>query len=1090
MSNVELDKKYKGPIAWMTQNPVTANLLMLILLLGGLVSAFKMKQEIFPSFDMDIITVMCPYPGASPLDVEQGILLVLEEAMTGVDGVKRISSSANEGSGIVYVELQNGADSDRALSDIKNEVDRITSFPEQMESPIVSLLIPDIPVISVIIAGDEDDASLHAIAEKLRADLLELPDITKIELNGVKALEVSIEISRENLESYGLTLAQVAQQVRLSSIELPGGSVKTESGTILVRVSDRRLLGEQFKNIVIRGTAGGQEVPLGEFATIIDGYQDVDLEYNFNGKAAVGVTAFRVGNETPTKVAAAVKGHLEAQKEEFPESITFNIWDDNSVYLEGRIDLLVRNARTGLLLVIIVLALFLQRRLAYWVALGIPLSFLGTFLVMPVFDESINMISLFALIITLGMVVDDAIIIAENVYHKMNKGMTPLKAAIEGAQEMAVPVVFSILTTVAAFSPLLFLPGVMGKIMGVIPVVVILVLAFSLFESFYILPAHLAHESDHESVLTKLIAKIDRQFWFIDRIQESANKKLAHFIEFRYQPFLKLLINHRYYAIGGALAFFVLVIGTVPAGFLNFRFMPSMEMDIVEASMRLPFGVPIEQTEKMAAILQDAAYQTLDELDGRENSRGMFTKIGESSEGGGPVMLGGTGGSHIISIQLDLGDPDLRSFGSNEFSQKWKDNLPPLVGVESMRIASFGGPDAGKDVSVNLKHRNIETLGEAAAWLAAEFSKIGELTDVENSFTSGKPQFDFALRPGANTLGITSNDVAQTLRSSFYGIEAAREQRGRNEMRVMVRLPEEQRSSEFDVEQLLIPTRQGTQVPLGTVAEMKRSTAPTVINRESGNRQVTVSANVVPGTIPGGTMIGILEGKQTPIQEAQNKKRIANGEAPILPEGALFLEAKERFPGLDFGYGGQEENMRETGEVIVPGFAMALLIIFTLLAIPFKSYVQPFIIMTAIPFGIVGAFIGHLILGYDLSLMSVLGIIALSGVVVNDSLVLVDAANKYRLKGMSVKDALIRAGMRRFRPIMLTSLTTFFGLLPMMFEKSVQAKFLIPMAISLGFGILFVTFIVLLLIPVLYIWLERIRFRMGFVTYEELEGTH
>ncbi len=1077
MSDVALNKQ-KGAIAWMANNPVASNLMMFIILIGGLFAGLNIKQEVFPAFDLDMVAVTCVYPGASPTEVEQGILLAVEEAVRSADGVKKVSSTASEGMGSVIVEMNLGVNPDKVLSDIKNSVDRITTFPVDMEKPTVALLTPSISVVSLAISGDEPHAVLHGVAEKVRADFLRDKNISQVEVSGVKNLEIRVEISRETLESYGITLGQVAQQIKAYSVELPGGSVETKSGTVLVRVADRKLTGGEFEDIVIRGTAAGAEVRLGDIAKVTDDYADQDLAYRFNGKPAVMVTAYRVGAETPLKVAAAVKKYLKEHKGEYPQSISFNIWDDYSSLLEQRMDLLLRNARSGLILVLIVLAMFLQRRIAFWVALGIPTSFLGAFLLMPAMGASINMITLFALIIVLGMVVDDAIVVAENVYHKMNKGVPPLQAAIEGAKEMAVPVTFSVLTTVAAFSPLMMIPGIMGKVFFFIPVVVILVLLFSMIESFYVLPAHLGHGG-----IPKKAGWIGSK---IDKMQEFCNAKLKTFIETKYQPALKTLLRHRYYAMAGAFALLIIVIATVPAGILKFQFFPKVDGDVVTASARLPFGVPIERTEEVAKIILDAAEKTVKEMHGESTYLGSFTRIGENGSGPSPMASSGGSGSHLLSVQLDLGPSDNRKFGSSEFSERWKKNLPPISGLESFTIGSMGGPSGGKDIDVKLSHSNIAMLGEASIWLADKFRGIGDLTDVENSFTGGKPQLDFALRPGASALGITSTDIASTLRSSFYGIDAVKQQRGRNEMKVTVRLPQEQRSSEYDLEQMLVPTKQGTMVPLSSVAEMKRGTAPTAISREEGVRQVNVSADLVPGSISGSRMIALLEGKVAPGEKVRDKMRAKQGKAPIERETAIFEEMKAKFPGIQYSYGGQQESMKDTNKSLGPNFLLALLIIFTLLAIPFKSYYQPFIVMTAIPFGIVGAFVGHILLGLNLGIMSIMGIIALSGVVVNDSLVLVDAVNKYRASGMTVYDSLIRAGMRRFRPIMLTSLTTFFGLMPMIFEKSMQAKFLIPMAVSLGFGILFSTVIVLLIVPVLYIWLERLRFRFGMITIEEI----
>lgn len=1076
----ELEKQQRGPIGWMATNPVAANLLMLILVIGGFISVIKMKQQVFPTIDLDILSVSCVYPGADPAEVEQGVLLLVEEAVRGIDGVKEVTATANDGVGSVLIELQKDANSSKVLNDVKNEVDRITNFPDAMEAPSVSLLSTKENVIGVIISGDEDLAVLHSIGEKVRSDLLATTTISQVEITGTRPLEIAIEISRQNLEAYGLTLNQVAAAIKASSLDLPAGSMDTKGGTVMVRLKDRRLKGEEFENLVIRGAAGHGEVRLGDIATITDGYADTDNEYLFNGKRAIVITAYSVGKETPLKVAARVRKYVKKIRGIYPDNVKFTIWNDYSVVLKGRMQLLVTNAIQGLILVIIALSMFLQKRLAMWVALGIPVSFLGTFLMMPGLGGTINMVTLFAFIITLGMVVDDAIIIAENVYHKMNKGIPPLQAAIEGAKEMAMPVTFSILTTVAAFIPLLMMPGIMGKVFYSIPVVVILVLLFSWVESFFILPAHLAHGIHKKG-------KFDFLTSWIDRLQESSNAKLKWFIENKYEPALRYILHHRYVFIALAFAGLIMVVGTVPAGLIKFTFMPKIDGDLVGATVRLRSGVGIEETQKVAEKIQIAARKTLDSLDTGHLSKGIFVRIGESGVGGGPVS-GTMTSSNLLSVQIDLGESAKRDFGSQQFANAWKKRLPEFPNVESFSLKTMHGPDAGKDVDFKLVGSDQEELALASKWLAHKLSDYNELTDIENSFTAGVPQLDFSLKPGASELGITSATVANALRSALYGAEATREQRGRNELRVMVRLPKSQRVSEYDIENFLIPTAKGTMVPISSVATLKRGVAPTQITRDNGSRMIEVSADVLPGGHSGDEMMTILTGApKSPIAKFKAKRaaeKAARRGEKIQP--SLIQEMYAKFPGIRWVTGGQQKEMHESMGSLIPNFFMALLVIYTLLAVPFKSYVQPIIVMTAIPFGIVGAIIGHLLLGYNLSIMSMLGIIALSGVVVNDSLVLVDASNKYRARGMTVTESLVTAGKRRFRPILLTSITTFFGLMPLMFSRSMQARFLIPMAISLGFGILFVTVIVLLIIPALYIWLERILCRLGFVDEKDI----
>jgi len=1053
----------KGPVAWMASNSVAANLLMIIILLGGALGVGRIKQEVFPSFDLDLVRVTVPYPGASPEEVEQGIVLAIEEAVRGVDGVKRVSSAASEGAGNVSVELLIEADPDRVLADVKSAVDRIRSFPAEAEDPQVAIASRQQRVIDLVIAGDQDLQVLQDIAERARLDLLKSPEVTQVSIQGVPASEISIEISREKLEEFGLTLQDVANQIRLASLELPGGTLKTGSGELLVRLSDRRRTGSEFGEMVLRATAGGGTVRLADVATIRDGYAESDQASYFNGQRAVRVSAYRVGSETPQSVADAVKAYIPELREGVPANIELALWNDDSKMLRGRIDLLVRNAASGLLLVLAVLALFLNLRLAFWVALGIPISFLGTFLLMPSFDLTINMVSLFALIVVLGMVVDDAIIIGEAGFSKMKPGKDKLEAAIEGASEMTTPVSFAILTTIAAFFPLLLIPGLFGKIFRIIPMMVILVLFFSLVESFFILPAHLGHEGGFFArLLRRLYIKPVLDFlWFpfgfvLNWLQEKVAAGLRWNIDRIYRPVVQFAIGWRYAVLATAIAFLLMGVGIVGSGLVPFSFFPALEGEVISATVKFPYGTNVARAKAAGEALQRSAEQTVGEMSVAEGVNGMYLKVAEGPTAGGPGGGAAETGGHIVSYEVNLVTAEERDFTAEAFKDAWLANFPEIMGTESIVFTSAAGPSAGAAVALQLSHRNVEVLGRASAEVAETLGAYSDLTNIENGFSSGKQQLDFKLKEAVATpLGLTSQMVASQIRTAFYGAEALREQRGRNELKVMVRLPEDQRVSEHDLEALEIRTPVGGFVPLGQVAEFTRNQAPTTIDREDGRRVVTVGGALAQG-----------------VRSPQNMLAAVNDE--------LMPAIKANYPGIEIELVGEQREQGEVFSSLGPNFLMAMFVIYSLLAIPLKSYIQPVVIMSAIPFGFVGAILGHLIMGYSLSFVSALGIIALAGVVVNDSLVLVDTTNRYRALGATAWDAVVQAGMRRFRPILLTSLTTFFGLLPMIFEQSVQAKFLIPMAISLGFGVLFATFIILLLVPSLYIMVEDLKVLFGF----------
>jgi multidrug efflux pump subunit AcrB len=1024
-----------GPIAWMSRNRVAANLLMLVITAGGLLGLFRVVQEVFPEFTLETVTATVPYPGASPNEVEQGITLALEEQLRGIDGVKRVISVWSEGMATVNVELLLGADKERALNDVKSAVDRIQSFPEDAEEPNIRLASNRREVISLIVSGNQDLTVLHALAERMRSAILESPHVTQVEVAGIRPREISIEVPRATLEAYGLSLEQIAAQVRAASIELPGGEIETTRGEILVRVADRRKQGHDFADVILKGTEKGYDVRLGEIATIVDGYADTDQSLFFDGLPAARVTAYRVGDETPRGVADAVRETAERLRAELPPNVSLATWADSSEILTARMDLLVRNGYWGLGLVLLVLALFLKIRLAGWVSLGIPISFLGAFALMPAAGLSINMVTLFAFIVTLGLVVDDAIVVGENVFHKLENGQDRLTAAIEGTREMAVPVTFAVMTTVAAFAPLFFVPGVMGKIFVMIPAVVCAVLIVSLVESFFILPAHLSHGTEDRS-----------SQGVTDRIQARVTRGLDWFSGHLFRPLLARVIRFRYMSLAAGVALLALTAGLLGSGLVPFGFFPKLEGDQVVVSARLPYGAPPEQAEVVRRNLEAAAKQAMAELGG-DGFRGMVTRMGQGAPGNGPAAGAAESGSHLVNIEVGLVPTEQRKFTSADYSAAWSKRTPPLPGVEALVFNHSIGPGAGAAVGVQLSHASTDVLAASSADLTESLRGFPALTNVENDYATGKPQLDFHLLPAARPLGLTGLDVARQLRSSFFGAEALREQRGRDEVKVMARLPESERHSEDDLDRLQIRTPAGAFVPLSSVATFERSRSPTGIRREDGKRIITVSAELAPGVPSSREVIDSLEKD-------------------------VFPEIRRAHPGLNLAMVGQQREQLEAFQSLRQNYLLALFAIFALLAIPFKSYVQPIIVMAAIPFGIVGAVAGHLIMGYGMSIISVFGIIALSGVVVNDSLVLIDATNTARRDGMSAHHAIVYGATRRLRPILLTSLTTFFGLAPMISETSVQARFLIPMAISLGFGVLFATVIVLLLVPALYLIVE------------------
>lgn len=1040
-----------GAIRWMAHNHVAANLLMLVFVVGGIILGPKVKQEVFPEVSLDWIAVTVPYPGAGPEEVEEGIILKIEENLTGVDGIKQLKATAAEGVGRVMAEVQEGIDPDRVLQDVKSEVDRITTFPLDAEEPVIAKVLNRREVISVVVYGDVSERSLREWAEAVRDDLLTHPQITQVDLGGVRPYEISIDIPEENLRRYQLTLDQVAQRVRRASLDLPGGTLRTDGGEILLRTKERRYHAPEYADIVILTKPDGTQLRLADIAVVRDTFEETDTAATFDGKPAAMVRIFRVGEQKPTEIAALVEKYVEEKSTALPPTVKLATWNDTSELFESRMNLLLKNAAIGLVLVFLILGLFLEIRLALWVMLGIPISFFGTLFLMPALGVSINMISLFAFILALGIVVDDAIVVGENIYDQRQLGRPYLPAAITGTQEVGIPVIFSILTTVAAFLPLVFVSGTMGKFIKVIPLVVITLLLVSLIESLFILPAHLALGQPRPAAGGLLGA--------IERIRQTFGRGLDRFIAGPYRGSLQLCLRWRYVTLATAVAILILSVGIVGGGLIKFTFMPEVDGDVITADLQMPRGTPAAETARIKKYIEDQGMATVAEFDrrlpdGQTVLRHLYAVVGGSIADSGPGGGETASGSHLASLALLLTESEKRDLPATDIANAWRARVGDVPGVESIVFRS-NLIRMGANVDVRLAHADSAVLAAAATRIREELANYPGVGDIEDTYARGKRELKLRLTPEARTLGITEEDLGRQIRGGFFGAESLRLQRGRNEVKVMVRYPEEERRSLWDFESMRIRTPQGGEIPLPRAARIEEGRGFSEINRTDRKRVINVTATV--------------DSRQANAQEILTDLR-----------RGVLSDLIEDYPGLTFDLEGEEKERRDSVASMKSGFLLALFAIFALLAIPFRSYSQPLIIMAAIPFGVVGAIAGHLLMGYNLSILSLFGIVALSGVVVNDSLLLIDRINTNRRQGgEDLQQAVIDAGSRRFRPILLTSLTTFFGLAPMILEKSVQAQFLIPMAISLGFGILFATGITLLLIPSLYLALEDIRRLFG-----------
>ncbi|NKB89662.1 MAG: AcrB/AcrD/AcrF family protein [Acidobacteria bacterium] len=1034
-----------GVIRWFATNRVAANLLMIFIIAGGVMTLINVPQEVFPEFDLDMIQVSVVYLGAAPDEVEQGVNVRIEEAVQGIDGIKKITSTAAENMGTVMLELEIDADARKVLDDVKTNIDAIETFPAETEKPNIRELTNRQQVVDVAVYGDTDERSLKRLAERVRDELTALPEITQAEIANARPYEMAIEVSETALRRHGLSFDFVANAVRRSSLDLPGGSVKTTGGEILLRTKGQAYSGDEFADLVLMTRPDGTHLILGDIAEVVDGFADTDQITRFDGLPALTVKVYRTGAQQALDVAGAAIGYVEQAQAQLPEGLYITTWQDQSKVLRDRLDLLLRNGRVGFVLVFISLALFLRLRLAFWVSIGIPISFLGAIWLMPTLGVSINLMSLFAFILVLGLVVDDAIVVGENIYTQQQSTRHGVIGAISGADEVSKPVIFAVLTTMAAFAPLLNVPGTMGKIMVTPPIIVMSCLLFSLIESLLILPAHLSHRPERPDN--------ERGLWF--KIQRRITGGLHWVIARIYIPSVDFGLRWRYLTVAVGTATLVLTIGLVQSGFIRFIFMPDIEADFVVASLTMPQGTPVDVTSRAVGRLEDAANQLRQEVQdehGIDVYRHTQAAVGgqpmrrQMAASFGAVRIEGSS-AHLGEVTIELISAELRGTVSSEaMANRWRElagSIPDAVSL-SYSASLF---DSGEDVNIQFTGLDLDMLTAAANDLKMRLAGYDGVHEIADSFLEGKQELKLAIKPEAEMLGLTLADLGRQVRQGFYGEEAQRIQRGRDDVRVMVRYPESERRSVSDLETTRIRTPAGVEVPFNQVAEVVPGRGFSTIERVDRSRAVRVTAQVDTAVTTPGTINAELA-------------------EVILPEMMLS------HPGVRYSFEGEAAEQRDTVTGLTRGFALALLAIYGLLAIPLRSYVQPLIIMSAIPFGIVGAIWGHMIMGLDLTILSMFGVVALAGVVVNDSLVLVDFINRRREAHDDLLDAVRSAGAVRFRPIMLTSVTTFAGLFPMLLEKSLQAQFLIPMAVSLAFGVIFATFVTLVLVPSGYLIVE------------------
>jgi multidrug efflux pump subunit AcrB len=1040
-------------IAWFAENAVAANLLMVLCVAGGLAAIPLIQQKTFPDINIEIVQVAVPYLGAAPEEVEEGVCIRIEEEIHGIEGVERVTSSAAEGACGVTAELLDGYPVDRALAEIKNAVDAISTFPAETEKPVINHYSTRRNVMQLVVSGDASERALRVWGEHIRDEIAALPGVTQVELSGARDYEVSIEVPEYALRRHGLTFDQVVAAVRRSSLDLPGGSLRTDGGEILLRAKGQAYRGEEFERLGLVTRPDGTRLLLGDVARVVDGFVEDERSARFNGEPAVAIRVYRVGDQRVLELASTVLGYVATAESRLPEGLHLTVWQNQANYLRDRLGILVNNGLTGFVLVFTILALFLRLRLALWVAIGIPISFLGALAAFPSVGLSIDVLTLFAFILVLGLLVDDAIVVGENVHTHQERAEAPLRAAIMGTQEVSVPVIFGVLTTICAFVPMALSPGFMRDFFGAIAKVVGLCLIFSLIESQLILPAHLGHHATSRASRAPRPGSIQARW---KRLQAFLAGSLTRLADRGYRPALTKALEWRYAAVATAIALLMVTFGAMASGWLSFAFFPSVESDYVSASVTMPLGTPADVTRRAVVELEESARRVKEQLDAEFQTPDggslilhRLAAVGEQpAVRGGPPRPGAGGGTHLGGVVIELVEGDLRpaGFSAKWVRDRWREATAAIPGAEELSF-SADYMNAGAPIFVELKSADVSQLRRAGDAVKTRLAATPGVYDITDSWRDGKEELKLRILPSAEALGLSLRDLARQVRQAFYGEEAQRIQRGRDDVKVMVRYPREERRSLGDLDELRIRTPEGGEVPFYAVALADRGRGYATIKRADRQRVIDVVA------------------------EVDAKKANANQirrdlQAEFLPQ----LVAAN--PGLSFSFEGEQREQQKTLTALARNFAFALIFIYALLAVPLRSYAQPLIIMSVIPFGLVGAIAGHLLLGLQFSMMSVFGVVALSGVVVNSSLVLVHYINGRRAAGLPLEEAVRTAGVARFRPIVLTSVTTFAGLTPLLLERSMGAQFLIPMAASLAFGVIFATSISLFVLPCSYLILQ------------------
>ena len=1023
----------KGIIAWFARNSIAANLLMVFILVGGFLTIQTINKQMFPQVKINWISYSASYPGAAPQEVEEGITIKVEEALDTVQGLKRMITYSNRGFSNGWFEVELDYDPQVVLDEVKSAIDAIPSFPEGMERIKVVREKFRQEVMYLSLYGDLTSGELKELGLKIHDEIQQLPYINISELQSGLGYEISIEVSKDKLREYDLSFNDIAKSVRSFSRNMSAGQIRAENGYINLRVENQAYLGFEFEQIPIVTLKDGTKILLGEIATIIDGFEE-GLQYSkFNGENSVTIFIGAADNQSITDIAKIMNKYVDEKAKVLPQGVKLEPWVDMTYYLEGRLTMMVDNMKSGAVLVFLMLALFLRVRLAFWVMMGLPVCFLGTLLVMPMefVNVTINVISLFAFILVLGIVVDDAIVMGESAHDEIEEHGHSTDNVIRGIKRVAMPATFGVLTTIAVFLPFLFGEGPSSAFGKAIGSVVILCLIFSLIESKLILPAH----------LVKMKIKVFNPKNPIDRVRRAVDNQLKRFIENSYRPTLSVCVKYRYAVLMFFVSLMLLSAGLFGGGFVRYVGQPKIPQDFPRINVEMNVDASEKSTLDTLLKIQKIIYNIDEDIE---------EKYGGSMISDMQVQLQSRINGQVM---VKLVVPELRVMNTFELADIWRSAIPDYPGVKSLTISDnlFGGGRDDGDIAFRLESQNDAQLVEAAKELKDKLNSLKGIGDVNDSRQTSAKEVQFELKPLAYSLGLTLADVASQVSYSFYGLEAQRILRDTEEVKVMVRYPLEQRSSVGHVDNVLIKAPNGAELPLSELAVINLQDGVTRIRRENGNRTINVWGSV--------------DAEQ--VEPFKVAKDISDNFIP---------ELLKKFPQVKSQVSGRIQEEMDGADDQLRDFVISLMVIFSLLAIPLKSYAQAVMIMVVIPFGVIGGIFGHFILGMDLSVLSIMGVLAASGVVVNDSLVMVDYVNRARQRGERLKDAVMHAGTKRFRAIMLTSITTFIGLVPIIFfETSTQAEIVIPMAVSLAFGVLFATIVTLVLIPCLYIIIEDLR---------------